>query len=95
MKFTKITKITKLFTKELITAFLIYVFWTLIHYACARLYPIYCVPEGFMGYITSLFVSQSPHCVALRYGIQKGADTIQAAWIMIGTWCLFKIALPS
>ena len=86
-------KIFKRITKETIFTMCIYIFWAVIHYICARLYPIYCAPSGFLGFLSSLVMTQAPHCIALRYGIQYGSSLISSMWITIGTWIVLKLSI--
>ena len=85
--------VTKYVTKESIRLVCMYLFWMLCHYYCARYYPKYCADDGLYGFFTSLFLTETPFCKALRYGIVKGAETITTLWIVIGTWFISKLIL--
>jgi hypothetical protein len=71
----------------------IYLFWITMHYIAARLYTYYCVPTSVTGFIASPFLVSSPHCKALRWVFHHGGNTIDAMWVIIGTWLCSKIIL--
>lgn len=64
----------------------IYVLWIFIHYIASHLYVIYCTPSNIIGFVASPIIVSSPHCTGIRWCITKGADTIIAMWIILGTW---------
>jgi hypothetical protein len=71
----------------------IYILWIILHYISAHLYTHLCVHLSFVGFITSPLIVASPHCIALRWMIMNGADSIQSMWILFGTWIISKIVL--
>jgi len=75
---------------EVIKSFLIansiYGLWVVLHFLGAHLYTEWCAPKTFIGFITSPFLISSPHCVGLRWIINEGANSINAMWVILGTW---------
>jgi hypothetical protein len=69
----------------------IYVVWILMHHAAANLYATYCTPITFFGILAAPFIIATPHCVGLRWCINRGADTMIGMWIVLGTWCTKRI----
>ena len=92
-------KIGGILTRESLIIGCIYGFWMTMHWVCAQLYPVYCAPSGdtyiemLWGFAKSLVISQTPVCVALRYGINHGASTIATIWTLLGTWIVTKLVL--
>jgi hypothetical protein len=41
----------------------------------------------------SPFLTASPQCNALRWGIDQGALSINNMWLVIGAWFLSKLAI--
>ena len=72
-------------------AVVVYGLWIVAHYFASLLYVRWCVPLSFIGFIVSPFVSTLPYCVALRWVIHTSGDTIQAMFVLLGTWLLSKI----
>ena len=64
----------------------VYFLWILFHYFASHLYIKFCVPETILGFLISPFLITTPYCVALRWVIQTGANTINNMWIVFGTW---------
>ena len=62
-----------------------------LHWITANAYSIYCAKSGFWGIVASVFVNQAPHCVALRWGINFGADHIRLMWTSLGTWSIMQV----
>jgi len=71
----------------------IYLLWILIHYLSAHLYVYWCTSSSIIGFILSPFLTPAPHCQALRWGINQGANQIVLMWSTAGTWLLMKIAI--
>ena len=69
----------------------IFILWILIHYVSANLYPALCAERGIIGFIKSIFISQAPHCVVLRWVIYNGGNAINSMWISIGIWLTTKV----
>ena len=63
-----------------------YILWILLHYISSHLYVYFCANLSVYGFVTSVFVTQAPHCVALRYIINTGGTTITMMWIALGTY---------
>ena len=59
--------------------------WFVIHWIIPRIYIPLCVPNGVYGFIQSMFLTTSPHCVALRYMMNVASFNINYAWISLGT----------
>lgn len=71
----------------------IYLLWILIHYVSAHLYVYWCTSTSLIGFILSPFLTPAPHCQALRWGINQGANQIVLMWSTAATWLLMKIAI--
>jgi len=69
----------------------IYVLWIVIHYICANLYPQFCAENSFWGFIKSVFVSESPHCIAMRWVIYNSGNIIHNMWLSVGVWFSGKL----
>ena len=72
-------------------AITVYGLWIVSHYCASLLYARWCVPFSFVGFIMSPFVATLPYCVALRWVIHTSGNTIQAMFVLLGTWLLSKI----
>jgi hypothetical protein len=79
------------FGVELVQVIGIYVIWILLHYISAHLYAHFCTPISVIGFILSPFMVTSPHCIALRWVIVNGSETIQNMWISLGIWIITKL----
>ncbi len=73
----------------------IYLFWICLHYASVHLYVYFCAPASFTGFILSPFQIALPHCRALRWASQNGADVVNSMWVVFGTWLCSKVVKPS
>lgn len=73
----------------------LYLLWILIHYVSAHLYVYYCAHGSFIGLIMSPILVSAPHCRALRWAIYTGAQSIDAMWIVLGTWVCSKLLINS
>lgn len=69
----------------------IYILWTLLHFAAANLYYRFCAELSFYGFIISIFVADSPHCIALRWIIFNSGSVIHSMWASIAIWISSKI----
>jgi len=69
----------------------IYLFWIILHFSAANLYPKYCALPTLIGFIESPFQVMSPHCVALRWIINTGGNIMTQMWFVLGTWITGKI----
>lgn len=72
--------------KNILKVMSIFLFWTTVHYCSAHVYVKMCVPLTISGFTLSPLFTSTPHCVALRWCIQNGVSTINAAWLTFGTW---------
>lgn len=70
----------------------IYMMGVITHYLSARSYAYYCTPSDLQGIVMSPFLASAPHCRALRWSLQHGAQTIDNMWIVFGTWVCAKVA---
>lgn len=59
--------------------------WFIIHWIVPRIYVPMCVPRGLYGFVQSMFLTDAPHCVALRYLINISCFNINYVWVSIGT----------
>jgi len=71
--------------------FSIYIFWLFIHYISVYLYTWYCVPYGLIGFIKSALLVTAPHCIALRWCICVGANSLTTMIITLGTFLSVKL----
>jgi len=69
----------------------IFIIWIILHYAAANLYAKFCAELSILGFIKSFFVSEAPHCLALRWLIYNGGTAIHTMWVTIGLWCTNKL----
>ena len=68
-----------------------FILWIIIHYVASNLYHIFCAELTLIGFIKSMFVAQTPHCIALRWVIYNGGLAINNMWISIAFWVTTKI----
>jgi hypothetical protein len=69
----------------------IFILWIWLHYVASNMYPKFCTELSFIGFIKSIFLTQSPHCVAMRWVIYNGGNVINSMWISVGIWISAKI----
>lgn len=69
----------------------IFILWIMLHYAASNLYPQLCAELSILGFIKSIFVTQAPHCVALRWVINNGSNVINSMWVSIALWFTTKV----
>jgi len=69
----------------------IFILWIILHYAASNLYPRFCADLSIVGFIKSIFIAQSPHCVALRWVIYNGGNVINSMWVSIALWFTTKV----
>jgi len=62
--------------------------WIGLHYAASHLYTTFCTPWTLQGFLLSPLVAPGPHCVALRWAVNTGGDTINLMWFTLGTFAL-------
>ena len=68
-----------------------FILWIIIHYVSSNLYHRFCAELTLIGFIKSMFVAQTPHCIALRWVIYNGGLAINNMWISIAFWVTTKI----
>jgi len=68
-----------------------FILWIIIHYIASNLYPMFCAELTFLGFIKSMFVAQTPHCIALRWVIYNGGIAINTMWVSIAFWVTTKM----
>lgn len=71
----------------------VYILWILLHYFASHLYIYYCVPNTYIGFLLSPFMTMAPHCKGLRWIVYNGADVIDNMWIILGTWICTNILI--
>jgi hypothetical protein len=71
----------------------IYILWILLHFVSAHLYIYYCAHMSLMGAVMSPISVSAPHCRALRWAINTGANSIDAMWVVLGTWLCSKLVI--
>ena len=64
----------------------IYMLWILLHYFGSHIYIRLCVPNSIYGFMISPFLTSTPHCQALRWGVYNGANIINYMWMEFGAW---------
>lgn len=69
----------------------IFILWIVIHFIAANLYSNFCAELSVVGFIKSIFVAQTPYCVAMRWVIYNGGNTINSMWVSFGLWITTKI----
>jgi hypothetical protein len=69
----------------------IFILWIMLHYIASNLYPRFCAELSILGFIKSIFVTQAPHCVALRWVINNGSNVINSMWASIALWFTTKV----
>jgi hypothetical protein len=69
----------------------VFILWIVLHFIAANLYPIFCAELSIFGFVKSIFVAQTPHCIALRWVIYNGGNSINSMWISLGLWITAKI----
>lgn len=82
-----------LFNKEVQTLFMFYMAWVSAHYISTHIYTYFCTNNTFYGFLTSPFVAAAPHCVALRWVIYEGGNTITSMWLSLGTYLGAKLLI--
>ncbi len=65
-----------------------YAMWITLHFLSAHMYTQICTPWTIQGFILSPLMAPGPHCVALRWAVSTGGDTINLMWFTIGTTAL-------
>ena len=69
----------------------VFILWIVLHFIAANLYPMFCAELSIFGFVKSIFVAQTPHCIALRWVIYNGGNSINSMWISLGLWITAKI----
>ena len=69
----------------------IFILWIIIHYISANLYSRFCAELTAFGFIKSIFDSQTPHCIAMRWIIYNGGNAINSMWVSFALWITTKI----
>lgn len=64
----------------------VYLIWIFIHIISANMYVYFCADISLYGIVSSIFITQSPHCRALRYAIDTGVSIINSMWATTGVW---------
>jgi hypothetical protein len=58
--------------------------WIIIHYTVPWVYVKFCTPAGFIGFLESILLTNTPHCEALRYTLTLSSFNIKCMWIFWG-----------
>jgi hypothetical protein len=72
----------------------VYLLWICLHYFASHLYVKLCVPNTFIGFVMSPFMTATPHCQGLRWVVYNAAHMINNMWIICGSFIcstIFKI----
>lgn len=83
-----ITSILWLLFTVIYSMFGYYLMWITLHYSAIHLYPIYCAPLTITGFIFSPFMVSAPHCVAMRWLVNEGANVIITMWVAVGAYAI-------
>ena len=76
------------FVRVSVNACLLYLIWSVIHFIASQMYPKFCVPFSPYGFIISIFMVSTPHCIALRWAVYNGAAAINNMWLLLGCWII-------
>ena len=79
--------------KTIIRTCVIYAFWFILYYTSTHLYTHLCTNLSIYGFLTSPFMTQAPHCRALRWAMLNGVDVIDTMWIFIGSFIISLIRI--
>ena len=71
----------------------VYILWMFLHFVSANLYVYYCANMSFIGFFMSPILASAPHCRAIRWIMNAGAQSIDTMWIVLGTWVCSKLVL--
>jgi hypothetical protein len=82
-----------LLNKEMQTLIIFYMAWVSAHYMSTHIYSYFCTNNSFYGFLISPFVAAAPHCVALRWIIYEGGNTITSMWLSLGTYMGAKLLI--
>jgi hypothetical protein len=69
----------------------IFIIWIILHFVAANLYAKLCADFTIYGFIKSIFISEAPHCVALRWLIYNGGKAIHSMWVALAVWFTGKL----
>lgn len=78
----------EIFLNNSVRLLLYYFMWIMLHYIGTHMYVNYCAPLSITGFILSPYVISLPSCVAFRWLIQEGNNSIIAMWFAIGTFMI-------
>ena len=73
------------------TLVFVYIGVSLLHFACANLYPYLCTPVTLIGLFMTPFMVVTPHCLAIRWVIDWTGNQICNAWIWLGGYLVYYI----
>ena len=68
-----------------------YILWILLHFASSHMYSYHCTHLSLSGLFFSPLVVSTPQCIALRWMISEGSNTIVTMWFVSGSYILKKI----
>ena len=63
-----------------------YLAWITAHYVAAHTYARYCTASSVWGFVSSPFITSTPHCEGLRWMISTGGSNIATMWTLFGVW---------
>lgn len=69
----------------------VFVLWIVLHFIAANLYSMFCAELSIIGFFKSIFVSETPYCIAMRWVIYNGGNAINSMWISLGLWITAKM----
>jgi hypothetical protein len=68
---------------------LVYFSVVFVHFISSNIYPSFCCPFTFWGFIMSPFMVVTPHCEALRWVIHYTGEQIRNYWIWLGGYLVW------
>jgi hypothetical protein len=74
---------------------MIYSGWIVAHYIAPHAYVKFCVPPTWTGFLMSPLNASSPQCIAIRWVIYKGGNSIVMMWVLAGLWILKALKTKS
>ena len=60
-------------------------FLTTVHHASVNIYQFTCAPRSITGLAMSALTIHAPHCTALRWMMNLGANSILNTWTVVGS----------
>lgn len=71
--------------------FMLYLFWTSMHYMSVHIYTEYCTHWSLYGFITSPFYTMNPICRGLNWFIYESSLSINQIFVTIGAFMVLNL----